>query len=200
MTDENTTATVTERHVCRYCKSDIERTSLKCPRCMSFLGRLGWLRNATTELSILSVLVAVFALSLPAIKSLLPQKSELIVAVLKAEGRTFEFMVSNNGNRSAAIIQAGLEFPSHHNEKSLGHWVRLEESGFRSIMIEPEKSYRFASDVMSGLPPMQPNPGLSVEIPTVIKTLPENCALKVIYVDFNGSENVIRKPYRCVAG
>lgn len=200
MTDESDAPEVSQKFSCKYCKSDIERGAIKCPRCRSFLGRLGWLRNATTELSILSIVIAVFALSLPAIKLLLPQKSELTVTVLKSEGKTFEFMVSNKGNRPAVIIQGELEFPSTYKGDHLVNWVRLEEHDFRQIIIEPEKTYRFASDTMSGIAPLQPNPGLSVDISSVIQAIPENCSLKLVYVDFNGSENVISKPYRCFAG
>jgi hypothetical protein len=182
---------------CQYCCSEIESTATKCPRCRSYLGRLSWLRNATTEFSVISVLVAVLALSLPAIKSLLPQKSQLVVAILKSEGTSFEFMVSNMGNRPAAITQAGLEFTSTHNGKQISHWTRLEESDFRSSMVEPGKAYRFSADSMSGLPPMQPNPGVSEEVPELMKNMPKKCSLKLVYADFDGSEKIIREPYRC---
>jgi hypothetical protein len=200
MTKKYAVTNTHQKFTCRHCKSDIDKSAAKCPHCQSFIGRLGWLRNATNELSAVSLLVAVIALSLPAIKSLLPQKSDLVVAVLKAEGQTFEFMVSNNGNRPAAITQAGLEFPIIQKENHLSSWVILEESGFRSILIEPEKSYRFASKVMSGLPPLQANPGMSEELPAIFKTIPENCSLKLVYRDFDGSEHITRKPYRCFAG
>lgn len=197
--NEHIVSEVPQKYLCIYCKSDIEKDTIKCPRCLSFVGRFRWFRNATTALSVLSIVIAVFALALPAIKLLLPQKPELAVTVLKAEGKTFEFMVSNTGNRPAVIIQAGLEFPSTYKGNHLANWVRLEENSFSQIIIEPEKTYRFTSDTMSGLAPLQPNPGLSVELPLVIQTIPENCSLKIVYVDFNGFENVVNKPYRCLA-
>jgi len=184
---------------CRYCRSEIPADALKCPRCRSFLSRFSWARNATTELSLLSLAVSVLALSLPAIKALLPQRSDLTVSVLKAEGKRFEFMVSNRGNRPAAITQAGIEFPSHQNGSTLSNWVRLEESQFGPQMIEPEKSYRFSADVMSGLPPLQLNPGVAAEAPKLVHVFPENCSLKLVYVDFRGTETVLRTPYRCLA-
>lgn len=199
MNAETPVQSVETKFSCRYCKSEIDESASKCPRCRSFLGRFGWVKNATTELSVLSIVVSIFALSLPAIKLLMPQNSDLVVSVLNSEGPTFQFMVSNKGNRPAAITEAALEFPSNHKGQTLKHWVRLEESGFKSLVIEPDKAYRFSSDVMSGLPPLQPSPGLAVEAPVLLKTLPENCSLKVVYVDFAGVEKVIRKPYRCAA-
>ncbi|MBK7000567.1 MAG: hypothetical protein IPH35_11575 [Rhodoferax sp.] len=185
---------------CPYCKSDISREAKKCPRCRSFLGWIGRVRNATTELTIISLTVSILALALPSIqKSLLPQRSDIVVSVLRPYGLRFEFIVSNKGNRPAAITEAGVEFPSTHNGKMLQNWVLLDRAAYATL-IEPEKSYRFGPEIMSGLPPQQPSPGMETEAPTLLNLLPENCKLKVVYIDFDGSEKVIRKPYRCAAG
>jgi hypothetical protein len=130
----------------------------------------------------------------------MPQHSDLVVSVLRPSGSKFEFVVSNKGNRSAAITEAGLEYSITFHGKKLDNWVLLEGGAYKSTVIDPEKSYRFAPEMSSGLPPDQPNPGVEAELPMVAKSLPENCALKLVYIDFDGTEKVIRKPYRCVSG
>lgn len=185
---------------CDYCKSEVLEGATRCPNCQSFLGLTGKIRNATAELAIVSLSVSIIALSLPLIQtSLLPQHSNLIVSVLRPNESKFEFVISNNGNRTAAITEAGLEFSTTYKGKKLNNWVLLDNATYRAILIEPEKSYRFASEISSGLPPLQPNPGVETEAPALLKKLPEDCTLKVVYIDFDGSEKIARKPYRCFA-
>ncbi|WP_304166765.1 hypothetical protein [Phenylobacterium aquaticum] len=105
--------------VCRVCREPIKPGAEKCIHCSS---SQGWQRHLGLTSSVLALLIALISVSQSAAPVLVRvyqgDRSHIALNLLKADGHTLRFVVSNTGNRPGSIAFGSMVLKAAGDEYS----------------------------------------------------------------------------------
>jgi hypothetical protein len=176
---------------CKDCKSELNPGATKCAACGS--QQSGFRRWASPFPIAFGYAVTVFTiLNFPQIKDMWESKrAEITVSTVGSDPMSFVFMVSNTGNRPAAINSVDVR-STIRDGKPIWYFVYSPLSG---TLLKPGEAALAKAEKNNALPS---DNTYAFQSTGMDKKMSPNCVLEVDIVQMDGRREQINHPFYCI--
>lgn len=176
---------------CFFCKEEIRGDAIKCKHCGQY--QKTWKRYVDSPSIVLSLLVALLSVAgvvAPILKrTLVKEKAELKLAVVKGDCQEIDILISNLGKRSAVITDVAID---HKTSSGLKSWILYPKILGR--VVEPNKSYKVESYVRGNvLIPRAIEPIIAEHVSRKFDV----CSLSITVIQHDGTQEIQKFPFSC---